>query len=66
MATAAWQSIPSALAFRRGDESKPDAPGEGPPFQLGRCITWDVDGPAVARHYPDYAGWAPLRRLPKP
>lgn len=65
MATAAFQSIPSALAYRRGDGSKPDAPGEGPPFQLGRCITWDVDGPAVARHYPDYAGWEPLRRMPR-
>lgn len=66
MATAAWQSIPGALSYRRGDTQKPDASNDGPPFQLGRCITWDVDGQAVARHYPAYAGWAPLRRKDKP
>lgn len=74
MGTVAWQSIPSAIRHRQGGGSTPDAPpsgtdvtqGASPPLHLGRCISWDVDGPAVARHYAAFAGWEPLRRRDKP
>ncbi len=66
LATAAWQTIPAGQQRRRGGGRIPDAPGGQPPFHLGRCITWDVDGPVVARHYPQFVGWQPLRRKDPP
>lgn len=66
LATAAFQTIPAGLQRRRGIAGSPVALGDGPPFHLGRCIAWDVDGAPVARHYPEFAGWAPLRRTDKP
>lgn len=63
MATLAFQTIPSGKLRREGLATPPQ-PVEGqPPFHLGRCSAWNVDGPAVARHYPQFAGWAPLRRI---
>jgi hypothetical protein len=29
-------------------------------------MAWDFDGPVVKRHYPQFAGWQPLKRRPKP
>lgn len=63
MATIAFQTIPAGKLRRQGVAQPPQAVDGQPPFHLGRCSTWDVDGPAVARHYPQFAGWAPLRRV---
>ncbi len=63
MATIAFQTIPAGKLRRQGLSTPPQAEGGQPPFHLGRCSTWDVDGPAVARHYPQFAGWQPLRRV---
>lgn len=63
MATVAFQTIPAGKLRRHGQSTPPQAINGQPPFHLGRCSTWDVDGPAVARHYPQFAGWAPLRRV---
>jgi hypothetical protein len=67
MATAAYQAIPSGRAHLRSmaGEPAPEATDE-PPYHVGRCITWDAEGPVVARHYPQFAGWKPLKRTPKP
>jgi hypothetical protein len=48
LATAAFQSIPGALFDP--DEKKP------PPF-LGKCKSWDFDGPVVMRVYPQFYQW---------
>ena len=48
LATAAFQSIPGALFDP--DETKP------PPF-LGKCKSWDFDGPVVMRVYPQFYKW---------
>ena len=66
MGTAAYQTIPSGLARLRGEAGMPQAESGEPPRHIGGCITWDVDGLVVARHYPQFAGWAPLRRRPRP
>ena len=51
-----------ALAQRFG----PEPERMEPPYHLGKCLAWDFDGPVVQRHYPQFAGWQPLKRRPKP
>ncbi|HSW19629.1 MAG TPA: DUF2889 domain-containing protein [Ramlibacter sp.] len=65
MATAAYQTIPSGQARLRGAAGAPEAPRETPPYHVGRCVTWDANGPVVARHYPQFVGWQPLKRMAK-
>lgn len=65
MATAAYQAIPGYRAHMRREAGLPRHDGDQPPFFLGKCLGWDFDGPAVQRHYPQFAGWQPLRRLPR-
>jgi hypothetical protein len=65
MATAAYQAVfPYRDRERRLRGEVPAARTE-PPYHLGRCIAWDTAGPVVARHYPQFAGWQPLRRAAK-
>lgn len=65
VATAAYQCVPHGQQYMRRLAGIPEAPVNRPPFHVGRCIAWDVDGPVVARVYPQFAGWAPLRRVDK-
>jgi len=66
MATAAYQTVfPWRERERQLAGVVPAANGE-PPYHLGRCIAWDFDGPVVARVYPQFAGWQPVRRVSKP
>jgi hypothetical protein len=61
MATAAYQTIPAYRDQLRRQAGLP-APGNSePPYHLGKCIAWDFDGPAVQRHYPQFAGWQRLK-----
>jgi hypothetical protein len=32
---------------------------------MGRCIGWAFDGPVIARHYPQFIGWARKQRSEK-
>ncbi|WP_041675222.1 DUF2889 domain-containing protein [Ramlibacter tataouinensis] len=68
MATAAYQTIPAWRERLRREAGQPRADSGQPPYHVGRCIAWDVDGAVVQRHYPQFAGWEPLRRKspPKP
>ena len=67
MATVAYQLIPHGQRYRQGITALPTGPEvTTPPFHVGRCIAWDVDGPVVARVYPQFVGWEPLRRVDKP
>lgn len=63
MATLAFQTIPSGKLLRQGQATPPQAQDGQPPFYLGRCITWNADGPAVARHHPEFVGWSALHRV---
>jgi len=45
MATAAFQSVPGILIST--DSSKP-------PLFLGKCQSWDISGPVVLRHFPQF------------
>lgn len=63
MATAAYQTIPGYRARLRREAGLPSHEGDQPPFHLGQCMTWDFDGSAVQQHYPQFAGWQPLKRV---
>jgi len=64
VATAAFQTIPGYRSHLRRQAGLPrSADGDQPPFHLGQCMSWDFDGPVVQRHYPEFAGWKPIRRV---
>jgi hypothetical protein len=68
MATAGYQTVPSYrehLQRTKLHTGEPQQPREQPPYHLGRCITWDFDGPVVATRYPQFAGWKPIHRVKK-
>ena len=63
LATAAFQTIPHAKEVRRREAGEPRFEGEQPPFYMGKCMTWDFNGPVVARVAPQFVGWVkPLRK----
>jgi hypothetical protein len=65
MATAAYQTIPSYKHRLRRQAGLPEPASNEPPYHLGKCMAWDFEGPVVQRHYPQFAGWEPLKRRPK-
>jgi hypothetical protein len=65
MATAAYQTIPAYRHRLRRQAGLPEPDSSEPPYHLGKCISWDFDGPVVQRHYPQFAGWQPLKRAAK-
>ena len=54
VATAAFQTIPIYLSKQRearGEKRDPDAPT---PYFIGKCLSWDREGPVVQRWLPLY------------
>jgi hypothetical protein len=37
--------------------------GAEPPFYMGKCMTWDFNGPVVARVAPQFIGWKKSDRV---
>ena len=66
MATAAYQTIPGYRHHLHRQAGLPEPDSAEPPYHLGKCIAWDFDGPVVQRHYPQFAGWQPLKRRNRP
>jgi hypothetical protein len=62
LATAAYQAVFPWRERERERAGTPAAKVAEPPHHLGRCIAWDFDGPVVAKIYPQFAGWQPLKR----
>jgi Protein of unknown function (DUF2889) len=52
MATAAYQTIPSARQFKAQQLGLPEQVPTSPPPHVGKCMSWAFDGPVVARYYP--------------
>jgi hypothetical protein len=65
MATAAYQTVFPYQQHQRDLAGVPASVSAEPPYHLGRCIAWDFNGPVVQRHYPQFAGWQPMRRVNK-
>lgn len=66
MATAAYQTIP---VYRAHLASRSTIPGDSqglPPTHLGKCMSWDFNGPVVKRIYPQYVGWQPVPKAKAP
>lgn len=58
IATAAFQTIPHHIHVQRVAQGLPkDVEGDEPPFYMGRCMTWDFNGPVVQRLAPKFVGW---------
>ena len=49
---------------RRREAGLPRFEGDQPPFYMGKCMTWDFNGPVVARVAPQFIGWARPARKP--
>lgn len=63
MATAAFQTIPSYREYQRKLAGQ-SIPSTGqPPYHLGKCMSWDFNGPVVERHRPEFFGWQPLKKV---
>ena len=62
LATAAFQTIPHHREMQRMERGEPQHLSDQPPFFVGKCMSWDVNGPVVARLMPQFAGW----KKPKP
>ena len=64
LAAAAYQIVPVWHARTRGVELR-RADGKQP-MHLGQCVAWALDGPAVAKVYPDFAAGAvpPIKQTP--
>ena len=65
LATAAYQTVFPWRERERRQGGVASAQVTEPPYHLGRCIAWDYNGAVTARHYPQFAGWQPLRRAAK-
>lgn len=52
MATAAFQTIPHAIQFRKEQAGILEEPPTSPPHFVGKCKTWALDGAVVQRYYP--------------
>lgn len=66
MATCAFQTIPHHREMQRRALGEPSVPSDTPPFFIGRCMTWDVNGPVVARVTPEFIGWTPRKKPDSP
>ena len=57
MATVAFQTIPNYQLHLRRVNGEPLFIDGKPGFQMGKCLGWDFNGPAVARVAPEFIGW---------
>jgi hypothetical protein len=63
MATAAFQTIPTHHELLLRQAGEPVGDDGRPPYHLGKCMSWDFDGPLVQKHFPQFQGWQPLNRI---
>lgn len=56
-ATAAFQTLGSYHHHLRQQRGEPEPVQATPPFYMGGCMSWDFDGPVVARVAPQFIGW---------
>jgi hypothetical protein len=58
-ATAAFQTMGSYRSHLRQASGQPPRPMTEPAFYMGKCMSWDFNGPVVARIAPQFIGWKP-------
>ena len=57
LATAAYQTIPVRRAVLRFGGPNNLVPGGPPSFHMGKCKSWDFNGPVIAHYYPQFVAW---------
>jgi hypothetical protein len=65
LATAAFQTIPHARECAAASPAVRATKPTEPPFYMGKCMTWDFNGPVVARVAPQFIGWKKAARVEK-
>ena len=60
--TAAFQTMGSYREHRRAQRGEPEIEATQPPYYMGKCMSWDFNGPVVARVAPEFIGWQPIHR----
>lgn len=66
MVTAAHQTIPDDREHRSKSAGLPVPSTGPPPYHLGKCMSWDFNGPVVKRRELEFFGWQPLKKAAKP
>ncbi|MDO8704424.1 MAG: DUF2889 domain-containing protein [Sulfuricaulis sp.] len=63
IATVAYQTIPPYQVHLRREAGVPadQLIGQAPPPFMGKCMSWDFNGPVVERNLPQFVAW-PARR----
>lgn len=56
-ATAAFQTMGSYRDHLRVQRGEPQRPMTTPAFFMGKCMSWDFNGPVIARVAPQFIGW---------
>jgi hypothetical protein len=64
LATAAFQTIPHHQEMQRLARGESWHSGSTPPFFVNKCMTWNTQGPVVARLMPQFVGWAKPQKPP--
>jgi len=57
MATVAFQTVPGYRRHEQKLRGEEAAPLREPAHQMGKCLSWDFDGPVIARIAPQFIGW---------
>ena len=60
-ATAAFQTLGAYRDHLRQQRGEPEAPMTEPAFFMGQCMSWDFNGPVIARVAPQFIGWQPRK-----
>ena len=59
MATVAIQTVPGYRRHQRGLRGEVSPATTEPDHQMGKCLSWDFDGPVIARIAPQFIGYRP-------
>ena len=59
MATVAFQTVPGYRRHQRRLRGEVSPAATEPDHQMGKCLSWDFDGPVIARIAPQFIGYRP-------
>jgi hypothetical protein len=59
MATVAFQTIPGYRRHQHGLRGEVSPAATEPDHYMGKCLSWDFDGPVIARIAPQFIGYRP-------
>jgi Protein of unknown function (DUF2889) len=57
MATVAFQTVPGYRRHQQRLRGDPPLAATEPDHQMGKCLSWDFDGPVIARIAPQFIGY---------